>query len=36
MTVRLSHLSPDQLDDLGEALLDFSSLTDLEQWLSRH
>ena len=36
VTARLEQLSPDQLDDLGEALLDFSSIADLEQWLSRH
>ena len=33
---RLNHLSPEQLDDLGEALLDFGTVADLEQWLSRH
>ncbi len=36
ITARLSQLTPDQLDDLGEALLDFSNLDDLEQWVSRH
>ena len=25
----------DQLDELGEALFDFATLTDLETWLSR-
>jgi len=35
VTARLGHLSPDQLDDLGEALLDFSGPADLEQWLAR-
>ena len=33
---RLDGLSPEQLDDLGEALLDFSGPADLESWLSRH
>ena len=33
---RLDQLSSDQLDELGEALLDFASLADLESWLSRH
>ncbi len=33
-TARLDELSADQLDDLGEALLDFGSVTDLEQWLA--
>jgi len=36
VTARLDRLSPDQLDDLGEALLDFSGLADLEHWLARH
>lgn len=36
VSARLDRLSPDQLDDLGEALLDFSSPADLEQWLARH
>ena len=35
VTSRLDHLSPDQLDDLGEALLDFGSTKDFEQWLTR-
>jgi hypothetical protein len=30
-TTRLKRLSPQQLDDLGEALLDFSSSADMEQ-----
>jgi len=34
--VRLGLLSADQLDDLGEALLDFTTVSDLEQWLARH
>lgn len=36
VTARLDHLSPEQLDDLGEALLDFGAVSDLEQWLSRN
>ena len=32
----LRRLSPDQLDDLGEALLDFSGQADLDQWLTQH
>ena len=36
VTARLERLSPDQLDDLGEALLDFTSLADLDQWLTQH
>ena len=36
LSARLASLSPDTLDDLGEALLDFSDPADLEQWLSRH
>ena len=36
ITARLASLSADQLDDLGEALLDFSTVADLEQWLARH
>lgn len=35
-TARLDVLSPDQLDDLGEALLDFGTVADLEQWVSQH
>jgi predicted transposase YdaD len=30
---QISELSVTQLESLGEALLDFSSSTDLEQWL---
>ena len=36
VSARLARLSPDQLDDLGEALLDFAGQADLEQWLARH
>ena len=32
----MARLSVDQLDDLGEALLDFATAADLEDWLSRH
>jgi hypothetical protein len=31
---QIGALSLTQLDDLGEALLDFSSFTDLQNWLS--
>jgi len=30
---RIQHLSPEQLDDLGEVLLDFTSQEDLIAWL---
>jgi len=33
LTERISQLSVKQLEELGEALLDFSSITDLERWL---
>lgn len=36
MIARLDRLSSEQLDDLGEALLDFGTAADLEQWLARH
>ncbi len=36
LTARLDTLTPDQLDDLGEALLDFTAPADLEAWLARH
>jgi hypothetical protein len=29
-------LSLERLEDLGEALLDFTNLTDLETWLSQN
>ena len=32
---RVGRLSAEELDDLGEALLDFSSPADLERWLAR-
>ena len=35
MTARLGSLSAEQLDDLGEALLDFSTVADLEGWLAQ-
>jgi predicted transposase YdaD len=33
ITSRISSLSLTQLEDLGEALLDFSTVADLEAWL---
>ena len=30
---RIQQLSTPQLEDLGEALLDFSAIADLENWL---
>ncbi len=36
LTARLDTLNPDQLDDLGEALLDFATPADLEDWLTQH
>ena len=36
ITARLDHFSAEQLDDLGEALLDFGTVADLEQWMARH
>ena len=35
-TAHLDKLSAEQLDELGEALFDFSSPSDLDQWLTRH
>jgi len=35
VTARLSSLSAEQLDDLGEALLDFGAVSDLEAWFAR-
>ncbi len=32
----IQRLSITQLEDLGEALLDFTSAADLEDWLERH
>jgi len=32
---RVAALPAEQLDDLGEALLDFSSAADLERWLAQ-
>ena len=34
VTARLDRLSPDQLDELGEALLDFRTEADLDGWLA--
>jgi hypothetical protein len=36
VTGRLDQLSAYELDDLGEALLDFSSPADLDMWLDKH
>ncbi|MCP6763194.1 MAG: DUF4351 domain-containing protein [Fischerella sp. CENA71] len=33
---RIKELSIEQLENLGEALLDFSSVADLESWLNQH
>jgi predicted transposase YdaD len=34
-TDRIGQLNVSQLEDLGEALLDFTSVADLEAWLNR-
>ncbi len=36
LTARLDTLTASQLDDLGEALLDFRTVADLQQWLDQH
>ena len=36
LLARLAPLTAAQLDDLGEALLDFETPADLEQWLDQH
>ena len=36
VTARIDRLSAEQLDDLGEALLDFGAVSNLEQWLARN
>jgi hypothetical protein len=36
VTERLRRLSSKQLDELAEALFDFTGVTDLEQWLAGH
>ncbi len=36
MKAKVENLSITQLEDLGEALLDFSQLADLETWLEEH
>ena len=36
VTERLNRLSSEQLNDLGEALVDFKTSADLESWLSQH
>jgi hypothetical protein len=35
ITDKISKLSPEYLESLGEALLDFQSLTDVSDWLGR-
>jgi len=34
LSSRIAELTPPQLDDLGEALLDFTNVADLERWLT--
>lgn len=36
LAAHLDTLTPDQLDDLGEALLDFTTPADLEDWLTQY
>ena len=36
VTAQIQQLSIAQLDDLGDALLDFTSLADLTEWLMRN
>jgi flagellar biosynthesis/type III secretory pathway protein FliH len=36
ITERIAALSKDRIEALGDALLDFASLDDLEAWLQRH
>ena len=36
LTARLDTLTASQLDDLGEALLDFRAVADLQQWLDQN
>jgi predicted transposase YdaD len=35
LKTKIEALTIEQLEDLGEALLDFSSVTDLEAWLAQ-
>ena len=35
LLAQVQALSVEQIEDLGEALLDFSTLADLEAWLSQ-
>jgi Domain of unknown function (DUF4351) len=35
LLVQIQSLPLNQMEDLGEALLDFNSLTDLEAWLAQ-
>ena len=36
ITERIAALPKDRIEALGDALLDFASLTDLDAWLQRH
>ena len=36
LTEQISQLPVEQVEDLGEALLDFTSETDLRQWLEQY
>ncbi len=36
LSTRIAQLNVSQLEDLGEALLDFTNLEDLETWLSQN
>jgi hypothetical protein len=36
VTVQINTLSPTQLESLSETLLDFETLTDLENWLAHN
>ena len=36
VSTRIQQLTISQLDNLGEDLLDFTSLEDLESWLNQH
>ena len=36
ISAKLDIFTPEQIDDLGEALLDFHTVADLQQWLDQH
>ncbi len=36
LSLKIQSLSVEQLENLGEALLDFESTADLEQWLENY